>query len=196
MSEVTVLLASAADGDSKAAKALWTLVYDELHRMARGKIACEQPGQTLAATDLVHEAYLRLVGDQSGQWENSRHFFCAAAEAMRRILIDRARRKRRIKRGGELKRIALDDLDDIDVPAETNDETLLLVHEALEVLARKDPECAELIKLRFFGGCSHEEAGKILGFSEKTARRNWIYSRAVLRKEILRLTSGGESAPG
>jgi RNA polymerase sigma factor (TIGR02999 family) len=189
MSEATILLNAMAQGDDHAKEALWTLVYDQMCRLAGDKISREAPGQTLTAHDLVHEAYMRLVGGEGAHFENSRHFFCAAAEAMRRILIDRARRKHRDKRGGGWERVTLED---VDVSAEDSDETLLFVDEALEELEREDRDCAEMVKLRFFSGHSFEKAGEILGFSEMTAYRNWLYSKAWLRRRLKQESSRAE----
>ena len=137
----------------------------------------EQPGQTLQATALVHEAWLRLGGSQDQDWENRVHFFAAAAEAMRRILIDRARRKQAVKHGGEWQRV---DLESFDIPAEADEETLLWVHEALDALEREDSRAAELVKLRFFTGLSIAEAAAAMGISTRTAKRHWTYARAWL----------------
>ena len=181
MNDVTRVLQSIEQGDPKAADELLPLVYEELRKLASWRMAREAPGQTLQATALVHEAYLRLVGQEDQQWQNSRHFFSAAAEAMRRILVERARRKARQKYGGDWQRV---DLEEINVATESNDETLLFVSYALEKLAVKDPACAELIKLRFFAGIPNRQAAEILGLSERTAKRNWAYARAWLAKEI------------
>jgi RNA polymerase sigma factor (TIGR02999 family) len=156
------------------------LVYDELRTMAMNKMAHERAGQTLQATALVHEAYLRLAGNERG-WENRAHFFGAAAEAMRRILIENARRKKSGKHGGGLERI---DLNSVDIAIRTDDEHLLLVDEALERLAARDPEAAQLIKLRFFAGLSNEDAAQAMGLATRTATRLWTYARAWLYKEI------------
>ena len=181
MSDVTQILEAIHDGDPKAAEELLPLVYEELRKLASWRMAHEAPGQTLQATALVHEAYLRLIGQAVPQWQNSRHFFSAAAEAMRRILVERARQKARQKYGGEWQRV---DLDEINVATESNDETLLFVSDALEKLAIKDSVCAELIKLRFFAGIPNHQAAEMLGLSERTAKRNWAYARAWLAKEI------------
>jgi RNA polymerase sigma factor (TIGR02999 family) len=181
MSDVTQLLEGIHDGDPKAAEDLLPLVYEELRKLASWRMARETPGQTLQATALVHEAYLRLVGQEDPRWQNSRHFFSAAAEAMRRILVERARQKACQKCGGNWQRV---DLDEIKVATESNDETLLFVSDALEKLAVKDPVCAELIKLRFFAGMPNHQAAETLGLSERTAKRNWAYARAWLAKEI------------
>ena len=144
-----------------------------LRKLASWRMARETPRQTLQATALVHEAYLRLIGQEGQQWQNSRHFFSAAAEAMRRILVERARQKACQKYGGDRQRV---DLDEINVATESNDETLLSVSDALEKLAVKDPVCAELIKLRFFAGIPNPQAAEMLGLSERTAKRNWAYA--------------------
>ncbi|MBI3416775.1 MAG: sigma-70 family RNA polymerase sigma factor [Verrucomicrobia bacterium] len=184
MSDVTQLLNAIEAGESKAAEQLLPLVYDELRKLAAIKMVREQPGQTLQPTALVHEAYLRLLGQEQQQWENSRHFFSAAAEAMRRILVERARHKARQRHGGGLQRL---DIELIDVASEEHEDILLFVHEALETLAAKDPVCAELISLRFFAGLSNPDAARLLGLSERTAKRNWAYARAWLAREIVRI---------
>jgi RNA polymerase sigma factor (TIGR02999 family) len=159
------------------------LVYEQLRTLAAQKMARETPGQTLQATALVHEAWLRLGGDQQPAWQNRAHFFSAAAEAMRRILIDRARRKQAVRHGAQARRVSLEDLD---LAAEADDEQLLAVHEALGRLAAHDAEKAELVKLRFFAGLTMEQAGRVLGYSEPTAKRHWAYARAWLYREINR----------
>jgi RNA polymerase sigma factor (TIGR02999 family) len=178
MNEVTRILAAAEQGDAHAAEQLLPLVYDELRQLAAQKFAQEQPGQTLQATALVHEAYLRLVaGDVAQPWESRRHFFAAAAEAMRRILIDRARDKRRFKRGGGWRRLHLDDID----PAmEQSPDDLLALDEALAKLAQEDPVCAELVKLRLFTGLTLGEAAETLGIARRTADRYWAFARSWL----------------
>jgi RNA polymerase sigma factor (TIGR02999 family) len=181
MNPLTVILQRVEKGEAAAINELLPLVYEELRKLAAMKMAKEQPGQTLQPTALVHEAYLRLMGQEEQQWQNSRHFFSAAAEAMRRILVERARQKARQKYGGDWQRV---NLDEINVATESNDETLLFVSDALEKLAVKDPVCAELIKLRFFAGISNHQAAEMLGLSERTAKRNWAYARAWLAKEI------------
>jgi len=182
MSEVTRLLEAVEQGDPKAAEELLPLVYEELRRLAHQKMANEPPGQTLQPTALVHEAWLRLVGENH-DWHNRRHFFSAAAEAMRRILVERARRKQRMRHGGQMVRL---DLEDIDLAAESQPETVLFVDEALERLAAKDPTVVELIRLRFFGGMPNQEAAALLGLSERNARRDWAYARAWLTRELAR----------
>lgn len=180
MSEITRILTAIQDGNAAANEELIPLVYDELRTLAARKLAHERPGQTLQATALVHEAYLRLVGGDQ-QWANRAHFFGAAAEAMRRILIDNARRKRAGKHGGGLERI---DLSSVDVAIKTDDAHLLLVDEALEKLAAKDAEAAQLIKLRFFAGLSNEDAARAMGLSPRSATRLWTYARAWLFEAI------------
>jgi RNA polymerase sigma factor (TIGR02999 family) len=182
MTEVTHILQAIEGGDPQAASRLLPLVYDELRRLAAQKLAHEKPGQTLSATALVHEAYLRLVGQgDEPQWNSRGHFFAAAAEAMRRILINRARDKQRLKRGGAWKRI---DLDQLAVADRAADEELLALDESLERLAREDPACAELVKLRFFAGLTQEEAAAALGLARRTADRTWAYARAWLYEAL------------
>jgi RNA polymerase sigma factor (TIGR02999 family) len=188
MSEVTRLLEAVDRGDPQAAGRLLPLVYDELRRLAAQKLAHEKPGQTLDATALVHEAYLRLVGDQA--FANRRHFFAAAAEAMRRLLVERARRKGRLRHGGGLRQVELRD----DLPAaDEADAEVLAVDEALDQLARHDPEAAELVRLHFFAGLTIERAADLLGVSPRTAYRNWQYARAWLFR---RLSGAGGEKPG
>jgi RNA polymerase sigma factor (TIGR02999 family) len=181
MSELTVILDRAGAGDPKAAEELLPLVYDELRKLAASRMANEAPNQTLQPTALVHEAWLRLVGTEERQFQNRAHFFGAAAEAMRRILVEKARRRHRLKRGGGQQRI---DLSQVDVAAASDDETVLAVSEALDKLAERDPQGAELIRLRFFAGLSNAEAGELLGLPERTAKRTWAYARAWLYQEL------------
>ena len=179
MTEVTRILAAIEQGDPLAAEQLLPLVYDELRSLAAQKLAQEKPGQTLQATALVHEAYLRLVDVKKAQKWNSRgHFFAAAAEAMRRILIDQARRKRADKRGASSRRISLDDADGGYTP---QDDELLAIDEALTRLAAEDPQAAQLIQLRHFAGLSVEDAAEVVGISRSTAYEHWAYARARLR---------------
>jgi RNA polymerase sigma factor (TIGR02999 family) len=182
VNDVTRILNSLDEGGPDARRELVPMIYNELRRLAAARMAHERPGQTLQATALVHEAWLRLVGTDAPQHWNSRgHFFAAAAEAMRRILIDNARRKATEKHGGRLERV---ELSDVDVAINTDDERLLMVDEALGRLAIQDTDAAELIKLRFFAGMSNEEAARALGVSERTAGRLWAYARAWLFNEI------------
>jgi RNA polymerase sigma factor (TIGR02999 family) len=178
---LTVLLRKAEGGDEAAAHEILPLVYGELRRLAAAKLAHEAPGQTLQPTALVHDAWLRLGGDKQPHWQNRAHFFGAAAEAMRRILIDNARRKQRDKHGGGLRRVNGENLD---VAITTDSETLLAVDGALARLAGHDPIGARLIELRFFAGLSNVEAARVIGLSERTAKRTWAYARAWLHKEL------------
>jgi RNA polymerase sigma factor (TIGR02999 family) len=181
MNDVTVILDAIQKGDPKAAEELLPLVYEELRKLAASKLAQQPPGQTLQPTALVHEAYLRLLGDGSHSWQNRRHFFAAAAEAMRHLLVDRARRKAALRHGGGWRRI---DLDNVVVATQTTDDNILLINEALEKLTAHDAAAAELVKLRFFAGLTFPQAAEVLGLSERTAKRSWAYARAWLFKEI------------
>ena len=181
--EVTSILLAIEQGEPQAAERLLPLVYDELRKLAARKLARERPGQTLQATALVHEAYLHLVDAQGSRpWQGRGHFFAAAAEAMRRILIDSARRKRRPKHGGERHRVDLDDAGDAIAPPVDD---LLALDEALEKLSAVDRSSADLVKLRYFAGLSIDEAAEALGISPRTADRRWAYARAWLRQEML-----------
>ncbi len=191
MNEVTRILNAIERGDLKATDELLPVVYEELRLLAAQKLAHESPGQTLQATALVHEAYLRLLGDEGQAWENRAHFFAAAAEAMRRILIDNARRKRRLKRGGGQEKV---DLDDAEPAANGPDDDLIALDEALEKLARIDKVKADLVKLRFFAGLTGEQAAKVLGISHNTADRYWAYARSWLHLEITE-DEGNERGP-
>jgi len=181
MSEVTQVLAAIQQGDPKAAMELLPLVYEELRRLAAFKMANESPSQTLQPTALVHEAWLRLVCAEQQTWQNRAHFFGAAAEAMRRILIDNARRKNALRHGGGEQRL---DIQELEIAASTDDDQLLAVNEALDKLAAQDKEAADLVKLRYFVGMTVEEAAQVLGVGEATAYRSWAYARAWLYKEI------------
>jgi RNA polymerase sigma factor (TIGR02999 family) len=182
MGDVTRILNAAQSGDPTAAEQLLPLVYEELRKLAAARMANEATGHTLQPTALVHEAWLRLAGnDPQVQFANRAHFFAAAAEAMRRILIERARRKGAGKRGGDWQRI---DLDKVDIAAEADDDTLLLVNEALEKLAQEDAKAAEIAKLRFFGGLTLEEAAQVLGVTDRTADRYWAFARVWLFDEM------------
>jgi RNA polymerase sigma factor (TIGR02999 family) len=176
MGDFTHLLDAAATGDAHAAADLLPLVYDELRALAARRLANEKPGQTLQATALVHEAYLRLIGPEAGQgWNGRGHFFAAAAEAMRRILVEAARRKNSLKRGGLLVRVSLDEI----VTKSSGDPAdVLAVDEALDQLARDDPQAAQLVKLRFFSGLTGDEAAEVLGISPRSADFLWSYARA------------------
>ncbi|HLN28799.1 MAG TPA: sigma-70 family RNA polymerase sigma factor [Gemmataceae bacterium] len=181
MNEVTRILDTLGQGDPQAAAKLLPLVYDELRRLAAAQMAREKPGHTLDATALVHEAYLRLVGDQ--RFENRRHFFAAAAEAMRRILVENARRKCSLKRGGGRRRLDLN----LEQPIEVErSEPLLALDEALDRLEARDPAKAQLVKLRYFAGMTIEQAAEVLAISVTTANRWWSYTRAWLHEEIRR----------
>jgi RNA polymerase sigma factor (TIGR02999 family) len=169
MNDVTQILSRIEDGDGKAAEELLPLVYEELRKLAAQKMAQEKPGQTLQATALVHEAYIRLVDVEKAQhWDSRHHFFAAVAEAMRRILVEHARRKHRTKRGGGMRCLALDD---IEAECESTRNNVLAVDEAIGRLEKEDPLVAQVVKLRFFGGLSHEEAAGVLGVSCVTVRR-------------------------
>ena len=181
MSDVTRILTAIEQGDARAADELLPLVYEELRRLAAQKMSQERPGQTLQATALVHEAYIRLVGSEARDWSGRTHFFAAAAEAMRRILIENARRKQRLKRGGARQRV---DLDDVSIVIEGPSEDILALDEALAKLALEDPVKADLVKLRYFVGLTIEQAAGILKISRATADRYWSYSRAWLFDEV------------
>jgi RNA polymerase sigma factor (TIGR02999 family) len=182
MSEATRLLNAIGQGDRKAAGELLPLVYDELRRLAAHKLANEAPGHTLQPTALVHEAWLRLGADSQPNWQSRAHFFAAAAEAMRRILVERARRRLAAKRGGGAEPLRVDE---IEIPSPTpDDDALLLVNEALEKFAAADPRKAELVKLRYFVGMTFEEAATALGIAVPTAKQWWAYARAWLAVEM------------
>jgi len=181
MSDITLVLQSVVRGESKATEELFPLVYEELRRMAAKRMAGEANGHTLQPTALVHEAWLQLVGDGDQNWENRRHFFGAAAEAMRRILILNARRKSVLKRGGGQLRVPLEDLE---IPAATPDEYVLLIDEALQWLEAEDPEMARIVLLKFFGGLTNEEVAETLGCSLRTINRQWFYAKIKLFRWI------------
>lgn len=183
MNDVTRILTAVARGEPSAAEELLPLVYGELRRLAQWHMSREMPGQTLQATALVHEAWIRLVGNGENHWENRRHFFAAAAEAMRRILIDIARRKKAERHGGQMRRT---ELQECELTTGAPDDELLAVHEAIDALVRHDPEKAELVKLRYFVGLTIEEAAGVMGISPRTAKRDWSYARAWLYREITR----------
>lgn len=183
MSDVTLILQKIEQGDPHAADELLPLVYQELRKLAASKMGRESAAQTLQPTALVHEAWLRLGGEAQPGWENRAHFFAAAAEAMRRILIDRARRRRAQRHGGDLQRLNADDLE---LAGDVNraDDQLLAVHEALDKFAAEEPQKAELVKLRYFAGLTLPEAARAMGIPEGTAKRWWTYARARLYREL------------
>ena len=181
MSDVTRILTAIEQGDARAADELLPLVYEELRRLAAQKMSQERPGQTLQATALVHEAYIRLVGSEARDWSGRTHFFAAAAEAMRRILIENARRKQRLKHGGARQKV---DLDNVSIVFEGPSNDIVALDEALAKLALEDPVKADLVKLRYFAGLTIEQAAGILDISRATADRYWSYSRAWLFDEI------------
>ena len=193
MSDVTHILSAIEQGDAQAAEQLLPLVYDELRKLAARRLAQEKAGQTIQATALVHEAYLRLVTpsksssspERDKHWDSRGHFFAAAAEAMRRILIEQARRKQRERHGGGLRRVELV-TEDVAIPP--GDEQVLLLDEALSKLSRIRPQAAQLVQLRFFAGLTVEEAAPVVGISVRTARRLWVFARAWLRREMESLT--------
>ena len=184
MNDVTQILKAIDSGDPAAADQLLPLVYDELRKLAAQRLAQEKPGQTLQATALVHDAYLRLVGgDGQGQWNSRGHFFAAAAEAMRRILVENARRKGRIKHGGELRRV---EFADVACETQSGADELLAVDEALARLEAVDPPVATLVKLRYFAGLTMPEVAAAMGVPLRTAERNWTFARTWLKRELLR----------
>jgi len=184
MGDVTLILQAIGKGEEKASEELLPLVYDELRRLAAARMARESAGHTLQPTALVHEAWLRLVGDGDRSWQNRAHFFGAAAEAMRRILIERARRKSRVKRGSGQAPINIDDLQ---LAAPTPDEKILLVDEALKRLEAEDPKIARIVMLKFFGGMTNQEAAKAMGVTERTVLNHWAYAKAWLLRDICKL---------
>ncbi len=180
MHEVTRILSAVEQGDPHAAEQLLPLVYDELRRLAAEKMAHEKPGQTLQATALVHEAYIRLVDAEKAQhWHSRGHFFAAAAEAMRRILVEAARRKQRVRHGGEFRRVAVSE-----PPAAEPDDDVVAVDEALTLLAAEDPQAAKVVELRYFAGLSHEDVALTLDMTVYRARQKWTYARAWLRDSL------------
>ncbi|MBO0699607.1 MAG: sigma-70 family RNA polymerase sigma factor [Zavarzinella sp.] len=184
MSDVTRLLDAAAAGEPNAAAELLPLIYDELRKLAAHRLAQERPGQTLNATALVHEAYVRLVGgDPAQEWDSRGHFFAAAAEAMRRILLNRARDKNRLKRGGDRRRV---DLDQVEIALDVDDGQLVALDDALTELAAEDPDAARLVNLRFFAGLTLRDAAALQGLSSRTAERQWAYARAWLYARLRR----------
>ena len=182
MSDVTRILSQIESGDPSAAEKLLPLVYDELRKLAAVRLAQEKPGQTLQATALVHDAYIRLVDVEKAQhWDSRGHFFAAAAEAMRRIIVEGVRRRRRLKRGGDRMRM---DVGEFDLASEVPDERLLAIDESLEKLDREDPSAAALVKLRFYAGMSISQAADALEISRTNAYEQWAYARAWLRTEV------------
>ena len=187
MSDLTRILQAMESGEAQAAEKLLPLVYEELRKLAAAKMAHETPNQTLQPTALVHEAWLRLTGDENVKWEGRGHFFGAAAEAMRRILIDNARRKRALRHGGDQQRV---DIAEVEIATLAKDDELLAMNEALEKFAMVDREKAELVKLRYFVGLTIEEAAAVLNISTPTAKRWWTYSRAWLYQKIQGANAG------
>jgi RNA polymerase sigma factor (TIGR02999 family) len=181
ISDVTHILNRVQQGDAKAAEELLPLIYDELRRLAAAKLSREASGQTLQATALVHEAWLRIANQHEQHFECRAHFFAAAAEAMRRILVDRARRRRSLKHGGGLTPV---DINLVELPIESNPDRLLRVHEVLDQLAAEEPLRAEIVKLRFFVGMNHDEIARALNVSEKTVKRYWAYAKAWLQRAL------------
>ena len=180
---VTEILDAVGAGDKHAAEELLPLVYDELRRLAAARMVQQPPGQTLQPTALVHEAWLRLTGSSRQSWENRRHFFSAAAEAMRHILIDRARKRQCERHGGGQQRI---DIDQVELAAPAEDDSLLALNDAIDELEKADPEKAEVVKLKFFVGLSEREAAEVLGVSERTVERRWAYAQAWLFERLER----------
>ncbi len=181
MPEITRILQSLERGEAQAANELLPFVYEELRKLAAYKLSLQPPGQTLQATALVHEAYLRLVGGEDKRWESRRHFFSAAAEAMRHILIDRARRRLRVRHGEKAEQVPLDE---VEITAPAKDEIVLQLDEALEALAKTSPEQAEIVKLRFFAGFTEPQIAEILNLSERSVQRQWSYAKAWLFERI------------
>ena len=185
--DFTHLLGRAENGDEVASQRLFPLIYDELRRMAAAQMSRESAPQTLQVTALVHEAWLRLGGDEQPDWENRSHFFGAAAQAMRRIMVDRARQRSAKRRGGDLRRTTFDDEDPCLAVFDSNDEGILAVHEALDHFTEIEPEKARLVQLRYFAGLRIDESALALGISKSTAKRWWSYARAWLKVEMVRL---------
>jgi len=181
MSDVTLILQAVRRGDGQAAEELLPMVYNELRQLAAARMAQESAGQTLQATALVHEAWLRMVGDGDRSWQNRAHFFGAAAEAMRRILIENARRKSRLKRGGGQVRLNIEELE---LAATTPDDKVLLIDEALARLQVEDPQIARVVTMKYFGGMTNQEAAESLGVTERTVERQWAYAKAWLFRDI------------
>ncbi len=189
MTEVTQIMAQLQDGDPLVAEQLLPLLYDELRKLAAARLARERPGQTLQATALVHEAYMRLVkAEETQQWDSLGHFFAAAAEAMRRIMIEKARARKSLKRGCDCQRVELGDIED---PAASPNIDVLALDEALDKLASRDPLKADLVKLRYFGGLTLVQAAQMLGIGRSTANKYWTYAKCWLRAEMIKEASGG-----
>jgi RNA polymerase sigma factor (TIGR02999 family) len=193
MSEVTRILDRIDQGDPHAAAELLPLVYEELHKLAAARMANEPPGQTLQTTALVHEAWLRLSGSAQVEWNGRAHFFGAAAEAMRRILVDRARKKARQRHGGGLQRV---DLQHVTLATEDSDDTVLAIHEALDRLAHESPQQAEIVRLCYFVGLEHGEIAEVLAVSEATVRRHWAYARSWLYAQLKSSLGRQGNSPG
>lgn len=183
MSDITHILANVEAGDPSAAEQLLPLVYEELRKLAAARLARENPGQTLQATALVHEAYLRLVGDEAKQWNSRGHFFGAAAEAMRRILVENARSKGRDKRGGDWRKV---DFEDLDLSTSVTPDQLLSINEAMDRLSAEDQLAADLVKLKYFAGLGLAQAASVLGISTATAYRHWAFARAWLSCDLIK----------
>jgi len=183
MGDVTVILDAIQRGEPRASEELIPLVYDELRQLAASRLSHQPPGQTVQATELVHEAYLQLVGSPTEAWDGRRHFFHAAAEAMRHILIDRARRKQRLKHGGNLQRV---ELEGIQLPSAMPDEELLALNEALDRLAAVEKNAASLVKLRFFGELTRVQSAEVLGISPRSVNNLWAFAKAWLYRELQR----------
>jgi RNA polymerase sigma factor (TIGR02999 family) len=183
LGEITLLLHKVGAGDASAADQILPLVYHELRKLAAAKMARETPGQTLQPTALVHEVWLRLGADDQPDWKNRAHFFSAAAEAMRRILIENARRRRALRHGGGIEKVSADDTP-LEIASPEADDELLLLHDALDALARQDPRKAEMVKQRYFAGLELAEIAEIMQISERTVKRDWAYARAWLFNDI------------
>ncbi len=190
MEDVSQILASVVNGDQNAADELLPMVYTELRRLAESRMAKANPGNTLQPTALVHEAYMRLIGSVDPGWNGRRHFFGAAAQAMRDILVEQARRKARIKHGGDRKRV---DVDTAELEGGPRPEDVIAVHEALELFEKEDPRCAEIVRLRYFAGLSEKDIASGLDLSERTIRREWRYARSWLQRA---LSESSQAKPG